>query len=71
MYDSIRRIRGESTMNIEQLEYNIKVAEMRSISTAAHQPIHQGGNGHGCRHNLLGSGDVKLRISIKTLITYK
>lgn len=35
MYDSSKRIEGESAMNIEQLEYIIKVAEMRSISTAS------------------------------------
>jgi DNA-binding transcriptional LysR family regulator len=31
----VREIEGESSMNIEQLEYIIKVAEMRSISTAS------------------------------------
>lgn len=35
MYDSSKRNKGESAMNIEQLEYIIKVAEMRSISTAS------------------------------------
>jgi DNA-binding transcriptional LysR family regulator len=35
LYDFSKRTEGETTMNIEQLEYIIKVAEMQSISTAS------------------------------------
>ena len=46
-------------------EYDALSGLSQERGTAAHTPIQPGGNGHGCGHNLLGTGSLAAAVAIR------
>lgn len=49
-------------------EYDALSGLSQQAGTAAKDPIAEGGNGHGCGHNLLGTGAMGAAIAVKELL---
>ncbi|MED3986035.1 M20 family metallopeptidase [Peribacillus simplex] len=46
-------------------EYDALSGLSQERGIAMHQPIQQGGNGHGCGHNLLGTGSLAAAVAVR------
>ncbi|RAN86542.1 amidohydrolase [Bacillus sp. SRB_28] len=49
-------------------EYDALSGLSQERGRAIHQPIQQGGNGHGCGHNLLGTGSLAAAVAVRHYI---
>ena len=46
-------------------EYDALPGLSQEAGIAEHRPIEEGGNGHGCGHNLLGAGSLLAAVAVK------
>ncbi|WP_240417266.1 M20 family metallopeptidase [Paenibacillus periandrae] len=49
-------------------EYDALFGLSQTKGESAHNPVEQGGNGHGCGHNLLGSGMLAAAVAVRDYI---